>query len=71
MTKDKWITRDLRVVPISKMETSHLVNSINKIRRSLARGGSWRAEFLPALETELFVRQLPARTRNWIRGGCK
>ena len=43
-----WQTKDGRIIPINKMTTQHLQNSINKIVRE-----GWRVEFLPLLKQEL------------------
>jgi hypothetical protein len=42
-------------VLVSDMEMSHLLNCIDKIRRS-RRG--WRREYLPRLELELTIRSI-------------
>lgn len=54
-----WLTRDGRMMKISEMETSHIVNCIAKIQRS---GGRWRGEYLPRLELELEIRSLQRRS---------
>lgn len=50
-----WTCADGRKVLVSKMEYSHLLNCIAKIRRS--RKG-WRREYLPRLELELTIRSI-------------
>lgn len=49
-----WTTKKGEHIPISKMETSHIVNCINLIRRSKG----WRQEYLERLELELFARSI-------------
>lgn len=53
-----WVTADGRKVLVSKMEYSHLLNCIAKIKRS-RRG--WRKEYLPRLELELTIRDIQGR----------
>ena len=45
-----WITRTGSVIPIKKLETSHLQNCIGLI---FVRGGSWRGHMLGLLVEEL------------------
>lgn len=52
-----WVTRDGRSMTVSQMETRHIVNSINMIRRKKR----WRRVFLPRLELELEIRRLGLR----------
>lgn len=56
-----WTCRDGRTLLVSQMETSHVINSVNKIRRHAAEGRPWRTRYLERLELELLIRQ--------IRGG--
>lgn len=53
-----WVTADGRHVLVSKMEYSHLLNCIAKIKHS-RRG--WRKEYLPRLELELTIRDIQGR----------
>lgn len=50
-----WVTKEGRMIPVSQMDTSHIVNCIMKIRRSKT---GWRKECLERLELELFARSL-------------
>jgi hypothetical protein len=50
-----WVTKNNRKIPISKMATSHIHNSINLIYKS---GGKWRKEFLFRLEMEIEYRRI-------------
>lgn len=43
-----WVTKDCQEIPIEKMATSHIKNSINRCKRR-----NWRMEFVPYLESEL------------------
>lgn len=49
-----WITRDGRMIPISKMDTSHIKNCIVLIQRRK----KWRREYLDRLQLELYIREL-------------
>lgn len=71
-----WITADKRVLRLSDMETSHIRNSIAKIRRSFHKHGlaGWRLQFLKPLIQELERRGLadnkslnPAQLSNRFR----
>lgn len=74
-----WITADKREMRLVDMETTHIRNSIAKIRRSIRvdAGGrlrGWRVQFLKPLVAELERRGskdngdlLPARISNRFR----
>ncbi len=74
-----WPTQDGRLIAIDQMETSHIRNSIARIRRSMRIGNDgeivgWRRHWLPLLLTELERRNskdnpdlLPARISNRFR----
>lgn len=49
MYDEKWVTRDGRHISVYAMETRHLINCINLIKRSR----NWRRRWLPRLEAEL------------------
>lgn len=51
-----WVCKDGRRIPVSKMETSHIRNCLNKIDRAAARGYNWRTEYRARLELELEIR---------------
>lgn len=66
-----WLTADGRRIPFTEMETSHLRNSIARIRRSKMK---WRPAALPLLIAELERRGAkdnndltPARITNRFR----
>ncbi len=48
-----WVTKNGQAIPVSKMETKHIVNSIAKIERD-----NWRKSYLPRLYLELDIRKL-------------
>lgn len=53
-----WITADKRAIPITEMETTHIQNSIAKIRRSIridanGKPKGWRLNLLKPLRDEL------------------
>lgn len=54
-----WRTSDGREIEISKMDTSHIKNCINKIKKS-----NWRVEYLPFLKEELDRRFLTKDSIN-------
>ncbi len=54
-----WETADGRLVPVSQMETSHIINCIRKIQRS--RKG-WRKEYLDRLLLEIEIRNMRDRS---------
>lgn len=45
-----WRTRDKRLLRLSEMQPSHILNAIAMIKRHWPH---WRSEFLPLLEEEL------------------
>jgi hypothetical protein len=45
-----WETKDLTLIPISKMSTKHIERCINMIYKSNC---TWRQEYLPLLKYEL------------------
>lgn len=45
----RWMSNDLRDIPVSQMETQHLIHSLNKI----ARKDNWRTDWIPVLGKEL------------------
>jgi hypothetical protein len=45
-----WETKDLVLIPISKMSTKHIERCINMIYKSNC---TWRQEYLPLLKNEL------------------
>ena len=49
-----WSTRKGVKIPVEEMSTTHIINSINKIKSS----GGWRIEWLPILEAELERRNM-------------
>lgn len=49
-----WVTAKGEHIPVSKMTTGHIVNSINRIQRMR----NWRREYLDRLELELLIRSL-------------
>lgn len=74
-----WLTADKRALTLQEMETSHIRNSIAKIRRSIrtnkaGRLVGWRVDFLKPLVEELERRGrkdnsdlTPARISNRFR----
>lgn len=50
-----WVTRDGRRMHIGEMQTSHIINCINKIKR---HKGRWRWHYLERLEYELGLRSV-------------
>jgi hypothetical protein len=52
-----WETADGIQIPVSEMETIHVIRCINRIRREYP----WRAEYLERLELELLIRKIEAR----------
>ncbi len=76
----KWRTVDFRLISLQEMETSHLRNSIARIRRSITKNAAtgklsgWRLQFLKPLVEELESRGSkddkslnPARLSNRFR----
>ena len=48
-----WETKDGRLMSLSEMTETHIMNCIAKIERSIRAGRPWRAEALPYLRMEL------------------
>lgn len=57
----EWTTATGKVIAIKDMDTTHIKNSINKIKKS---GGVWRGEYLEVLENELKRRNLSITESN-------
>lgn len=51
MLEAVWVCRDGRKMKVAEMETTHIMNSILKIKNSGER--EWRIGWLPILEAEL------------------
>lgn len=51
---EKWSTGKGIEIPVKEMSTTHIINSINKIKHS----NGWRIEWLPILEKELERRNM-------------
>lgn len=56
-----WLCQDQRLLTLQQMETTHIQNSIAKIRRSIRQGADgtmkgWRLRFLKPLKDELIRR---------------
>ena len=51
----KWSTGSGKTIDIKDMATSHIINSINKIKTSQS---GWKKDWLPYLEKELALRNL-------------
>lgn len=49
-----WETADGQLIPISEMETSHIINCIRRIQRKR----NWRREYLDRLQLELEIRRI-------------
>lgn len=49
-----WVTARKERLLVSQMETRHVIDCINLIRRKWP----WRKEFLPRLELELDIRRI-------------
>lgn len=52
-----WVTKDGNYTKISDMSTPHILNSINRIQKSVLRGNPWRVEYLPVLKKEIQYRK--------------
>lgn len=50
-----WRTANSKEIPLEEMSTTHIINSINKIKAS---GNTWRGDWLPYLEKELGRRNM-------------
>lgn len=55
-----WTTSAGKSIKVSEMATTHIINSIKKIKSS----GGWRQEWLPILENELKRRNLSLSSEN-------
>ena len=59
-----WVCKDGREIQIKDMSTTHIINSIAMIQRSIRNGQPWRTEYLPLLQEELDNRQFLVAIRN-------
>lgn len=57
----EWVTSKGKSIPLEEMSTTHIINSIKKIKAS---GGSWRADWLPFLEEELGKRNMMVTSQD-------
>lgn len=53
-----WETKDLKRIKIKDMETSHIINSVKMIVKSIHNKRYWRVEYLPALIKQLKKRNV-------------
>jgi hypothetical protein len=53
-----WLTARGELIPLNKMERSHILNCINLILRK----NGWRRDWLPALYLELEIRDIQGRS---------
>ena len=52
-TRVYWETKDGRLLELYQMSTTHILNCIAKIERSISANKPWRVKALPYLKEEL------------------